>query len=84
LVVNAKQLVNGQEVNSENEKPVDDGSNLGAVQRGNPDYHKRSTRIYLICSLYAKIDPPETVKIPFEKVGETDTLESVIHNKSGP
>jgi hypothetical protein len=48
---------------------------------------KRSTRY--TCSLHAKIDPPnataaETVKIPFENVGETDTLESVVHNNAGP
>jgi hypothetical protein len=31
-LVNAKRLVNCQQVNGENKKPVDDGSNLRAVQ----------------------------------------------------
>jgi hypothetical protein len=43
--------------------------------------------VYLICALHAKIHPnaiAETVNIPFEKVGETGTLKSVVHHKAGP
>jgi hypothetical protein len=82
--------VNCQEVNGENREPIDDLSNLRVRgQRGNPNQEKYPLNYTSSASLHAKTDPPnatvvETVKIPFEKVGEPDTLESVVHNIAGP